>query len=93
VLLFVTFFLPGLIIFSANCVLFFFVASEIHVTLQQAPSEERSKKTREFRVLMSIFVVVGLTWILGFANSLLSEFPIIGDIMLVLTTLITPLQV
>lgn len=46
VLVFVTFFLPGLIINSANCVFFFFVASEIHTTLSHAPDSERGKKVR-----------------------------------------------
>jgi len=41
---------------------------------------------------MSIFVTVGLSWILTFAASILSPWPYLREIMIVLTTLITPLQ-
>jgi len=92
VLVFMTFFLPGLVVISTNCVLFFFVASEIHTTLSKAPESEKREKTKEFRVLMSIFVTVGLSWILTFAASILSPWPYLREIMLVLTTIITPLQ-
>jgi len=92
VLVFATFFLPGLILTSANAVLFFFVASEIHGTLSKAPDSEQREKTKEFRVLMSIFVTVGLSWIFGFLNSILSSLPVVKYIILVLMTIFTPLQ-
>lgn len=65
---FLGFFLPGLIILAANFVLFFFVSTEIHGTLSKAPQTEQKSKenTKEFRVLFSIFVTVGLTWVFGF---------------------------
>jgi len=91
-LVFATFFLPGLLLTSANAVLFFFVASEIHGTLSKAPDSEQREKTKEFRVLMSIFVTVGLSWIFGFLNSIVSQFDVIKYIMLVLMTIFTPLQ-
>jgi len=92
ILVFATFFLPGLILTSANAVLFFFVASEIHGTLSKAPDSEQREKTKEFRVLMSIFVTVGLSWIFGFLNSILSTVPVLKYIVLVLMTIFTPLQ-
>eukprot|EP01125_Pyxidicula_operculata_P008046 TRINITY_DN2720_c0_g1_i2.p1 TRINITY_DN2720_c0_g1~~TRINITY_DN2720_c0_g1_i2.p1 ORF type:complete len:219 (+),score=29.76 TRINITY_DN2720_c0_g1_i2:419-1075(+) len=85
-------FLPGFILTSANAVLFFFVASEIHGTLSKAPDSEQREKTKEFRVLMSIFVTVGLSWIFGFLNAILSEVYIVNYIVAVLMTFITPLQ-
>jgi len=91
-MVFATFFLPGLILTSANAVLFFFVASEIHGTLSKAPDSEQREKTKEFRVLMSIFVTVGLSWIFGFLNSILSGVPVVKYIILVLMTIFTPLQ-
>jgi hypothetical protein len=91
-LIFGTFFLPGLILISANAVLFFFVASEIHGTLAKAPDSEQREKTKEFRVLMSIFVTVGLSWIFAFLNSILITVPVINYIILVLMTMFTPLQ-
>jgi hypothetical protein len=91
-LIFATFFLPGLILISANAVLFFFVASEIHGTLAKAPDSEQRERTKEFRVLMSIFVTVGLSWIFAFLNSILMTVPILNYIVLVLMTMFTPLQ-
>jgi len=84
--------LPGLILISANAVLFFFVASEIHGTLAKAPDSEQREKTKEFRVLMSIFVTVGLSWIFAFLNSILATVPVVNYVILVLMTMFTPLQ-
>jgi len=92
VMIFATFFLPGLILISANAVLFFFVASEIHGTLAKAPDSEQREKTKEFRVLMSIFVTVGLSWIFAFLNSILASVAIVNYVILVLMTMFTPLQ-
>jgi len=77
---------------SANAVLFFFVASEIHGTLAKAPDSEQRERTKEFRVLMSIFVTVGLSWIFAFLNSILMTVPVLNYIVLVLMTMFTPLQ-
>jgi len=89
---FLAFFLPGLIIVSANAVLFFFVASEIHGTLSKAPETEQREKTKEFRVLISIFVTVGLSWIFGFLTAIFKDVPIVRDIFLILFSVATPLQ-
>lgn len=61
---FISFFLPGLIIVSANGVIFFFIAREIHDTLKSAPVADKKEKSRELKVYISIFVSIGLSWIL-----------------------------
>jgi hypothetical protein len=90
---FLGFFLPGIILVSINAVLFFFVASEIHGTLRHAPNDKESKhKAKEFRVLMSIFVTVGLSWIFGFVTSIFTNVFIVCHIFLVIFTISAPLQ-
>jgi len=90
---FLGFFLPGIILVSINAVLFFFVASEIHGTLRHAPNDKESKhKAKEFRVLMSIFVTVGLSWIFGFVTSIFASVFILCHIFLVIFTISAPLQ-
>jgi len=90
---FLGFFLPGLILVSINAVLFFFVASEIHGTLRHAPNDKESKhKAKEFRVLMSIFVTVGLSWIFGFLTAIVEEVPIVYPIFLTIFSISAPLQ-
>jgi len=88
--IFLSFFLPGLIIVSANAVIFFFIAREIHDTLKSAPKADKKEKSKEFRVYFSIFVSIGLSWILGFIMTFLSD---IGRIIfLILYSVLTPLQ-
>jgi len=90
---FLGFFLPAIILVSINAVLFFFVASEIHGTLRHAPNDKESKhKAKEFRVLMSIFVTVGLSWIFGFITSIFTTVFIVCHIFLVIFTISAPLQ-
>lgn len=91
---FLCFFLPGLIIVSANFLLFFFVSSEIHGTLSKAPqTEDKSAGSKELRVLISIFVTVGLTWFFGFLAALTNNIGtlVIYDIFKAL--LVTVVQV
>jgi len=92
IFIFTTFFLPGFILVCINSVLFFFVASEIHGTLSKAPEAEQRESSKEFRVLMSIFVTVGLSWFFAFLYAILATVDVINIILLVLMTLITPLQ-
>jgi hypothetical protein len=54
------FFIPGLIIISANAILFFFIGREIHETLAGAPKTDRREKRKEFRVYLSIFISIGM---------------------------------
>jgi hypothetical protein len=90
---FLGFFLPGLILVSINAVLFFFVASEIHGTLRHAPNDKESKhKAKEFRVLMSIFVTVGLSWIFGFLTAIVEAIPVLYEIFLIIFSISAPLQ-
>ena len=92
IFIFATFFLPGFILVCINSVLFFFVASEIHGTLSKAPEAEQRESSKEFRVLMSIFVTVGLSWLFAFLYAILATVEVLNIILLVLMTLITPLQ-
>jgi len=88
--IFLSFFLPGLIIISANLVIFFFIAREIHDTLKSAPKADKQASSREVRVYFSIFASIGLSWILGFIMSFLEG--VSRDIFLVLYSVSTPLQ-
>merc|ERR1712232_333765 len=90
---FLCFFIPGLIIISCNAILFFFVGREIHETLSSAstssnsgrPLDKEKLKTlkKEFRVYLSIFVSIGLSWIFGYLMFLL-PFPIVSDIFFII---------
>jgi len=88
--IFLSFFLPGLIIVSSNGVIFFFIAREIHDTLSSAPKADKKEKSKEYRVYFSIFVSLGLSWILGFLLPFLSG--VSKAIFLVLYSLLTPPQ-
>merc|ERR1712137_1352602 len=98
---FLCFFIPGLIIISCNAILFFFVGREIHETLSSAstssdsgrPFDKEKLKTlkKEFRVYLSIFVSIGLSWIFGYLMFLL-PFPIVSDIFFILFSIFTPMQ-
>eukprot|EP00027_Filamoeba_sp_ATCC50430_P000024 CAMPEP_0168551612 /NCGR_PEP_ID=MMETSP0413-20121227/6268_1 /TAXON_ID=136452 /ORGANISM="Filamoeba nolandi, Strain NC-AS-23-1" /LENGTH=192 /DNA_ID=CAMNT_0008582155 /DNA_START=278 /DNA_END=856 /DNA_ORIENTATION=+ len=89
---FAAFFLPGLILISANTVLFFFVAREIHDTMSQAPQSERREKSTELRVYVSIFVSIGLSWIFGFLMAIFPSDNVGALILLVIFSLTAPLQ-
>jgi len=89
------FFIPGVLMVAANAVLFFFVASEIHGTLSKAPETEqkqRRENSKEMRVLISIFVTVGLSWIFGFFISLTATVFVLYQIVQILFTVTAPLQ-
>merc|ERR1712063_118678 len=98
---FLCFFIPGLIIISCNAILFFSVGREIHETLSSAstssdsgrPFDKEKLKTlkKEFRVYLSIFVSIGLSWIFGYLMFLL-PFPIVSDIFFILFSIFAPLQ-
>jgi len=90
--IFAAFFLPGLIVVSANTVIFFFIAREIHDTLVQAPQADKREKKKELRVYTSIFISIGLSWIFGFLMTLFPPNNIGRVIFLVLFSITTPLQ-
>jgi len=90
---FFAFFVPGLVIISANSVIFFFISREIHETLASAPQiSEKKEKKREFRVYISILISIGLSWIFGFIMSLFPSNSIGAIIFDILFSITTPLQ-
>ena len=101
------FFIPGLIVISANAILFFFIGREIHETLATAPKTDKRERRKELRVYLSIFISIGLTWVFGYLIYLIPErIPqtvrtlsrcsgtdvFLVQIFLVLFSLTTPLQ-
>jgi len=90
--IFGTFFLPGLIVVSANTVIFFFIAREIHDTLASAPQADKREKKKEFRVYLSICISIGLSWIFGFIMALFDPNSPGFLVFLVLFSITTPLQ-
>jgi hypothetical protein len=96
----VAFFVPGLLIVSANFVLFVFVAREIRETLKGAAeirggSSEKKDTKRQLRVYASIVFSIGLAWLFGFISRL---FPASGGTLIpfqifdILFNVIVPLQ-
>jgi len=88
---FLTFFIPGLLIISSNGILFFFIGREIHETLAGAPKSDQRDRKKEFRVYISIYVSIGLSWVFGYLMFLVPN-DIVITIFLILFTIITPLQ-
>lgn len=93
----VGFFIPGLLIVSANTILFFFVAREINDTLKGAADirgGDKKDTKRQFRVYISIIFSIGLSWIFGFLMMLFieEETRVIAAIFDVLFNIFTPLQ-
>jgi hypothetical protein len=76
---FVTFFVPGLLCNAASAILFFFVAREISETFKGATGSERRDQKAEFRVYLSIFISIGLTWIFGYLLFLITQ-PIVQKV-------------
>jgi len=90
--IFLSFFLPGLIIVSSNGVIFFFIAREIHETLSSAPTADKKEKSKEYRVYFSIFVSLGLSWFIGFLLPFLPDNSDTEIIFLVLFSVLSPPQ-
>lgn len=88
---FLTFFLPGLIVISANAVLFFFIGREIHETLAGAPKSDQRDKKKEFRVYISIFISIGLSWVFGYLMFIIPD-DVAATVFLFLFSIFTPLQ-
>jgi len=88
---FLTFFIPGLVIISSNGILFFFIGREIHETLAGAPKSDQRDRKKEFRVYLSIYVSIGLSWVFGYLMFLVPQDVVI-TIFLILFTITTPLQ-
>jgi len=88
---FLTFFIPGLLIISSNGILFFFIGREIHETLAGAPKSDQRDRKKEFRVYISIYVSIGLSWVFGYLMFLVPE-PHVVTVFNVLFSIFTPLQ-
>ena len=88
---FLAFFLPGLIIVSANAVLFFFIGREIHETLAGAPKSDQRDRKKEFRVYISIFISIGLSWVFGYLMFLI-PVDVVALIFYILFAITTPCQ-
>jgi hypothetical protein len=105
--------MPGVIVVTINAVLFYFVAKEIHDAMASAPaaaaavdSNNKKVRRRHFRVYASIFVSVGLPWVIGFAAYFapkLADFAaspstvppagvVVGEILSLLFNVAVPLQ-
>jgi hypothetical protein len=88
---FLAFFLPGLIIISSNGILFFFIGREIHETLAGAPKSDQRDRKKEFRVYISIYVSIGLSWVFGYLQYLVPQEDVVV-VFYVLFSITTPLQ-
>jgi len=88
---FLTFFIPGLVIISANGILFFFIGREIHETLSGAPKSDQRDRKKEFRVYISIYVSIGLSWVFGYLMFLIPQ-EIVVSIFFIIFSIMTPAQ-
>lgn len=90
--IFLFLFTPGLIIISANAIMFFFVVREVRETLASTPKTNKNEWSKEFKVYLSIFVSIGLSWVFGFLMVLFNFQEILSLIFLTLFSITTPLQ-
>jgi len=88
---FLAFFIPGLICQAATAVFFFFISREIHETFKGAPNHEKRDAKQEFRVYLSIFISIGLTWIFGYLMFLIPQRQV-QRVLLVLFSISVPSQ-
>jgi len=93
----VSFFIPGLLIVSANTILFFFIAREIRDTLKGAADirgQDKKDTKRQFRVYLSIVFSIGLAWIFGFIYMIFTnaKTQVIASIFDILFNIFVPLQ-
>eukprot|EP01102_Stenamoeba_stenopodia_P011011 TRINITY_DN3364_c0_g1_i2.p1 TRINITY_DN3364_c0_g1~~TRINITY_DN3364_c0_g1_i2.p1 ORF type:complete len:320 (+),score=35.11 TRINITY_DN3364_c0_g1_i2:197-1156(+) len=68
-----TLFVPGLVAISINSILFFLIGREIAETLAGAPKTDQRDRKQEFRVYISIFISLGLSWVFGYIEVLISS--------------------
>jgi len=90
--IFLGFFVPGLFIVTANTVIFIFTVKEIHDTLKSAPNSDRKEKSKEMKVYFSIFASIGLSWLFGFIMVFTTDNEVLYAILLLLFSIMTPLQ-
>jgi len=85
------FFVPGIIIITINIILFYMIWREIRETLAGAPKTDQKNRRQEFRVYLSIFVSIGVSWIFGYIQASIPE-PITQLIFYIIFSFITPAQ-
>jgi len=85
------FFVPGIIIITINVILFFLIGREIQETLAGAPKTDQRDRKQEFRVYLSIFIVIGVSWIFGYIEASIPE-KVTQTIFYIIFSLTTPGQ-
>jgi len=85
------FFLPGVMITTANVILFYLIGREIQETLAGAPKTDQRDRKQEFRVYLSIFISIGVSWIFGYIESSIPE-PVTQLIFHIIFSIMTPAQ-
>eukprot|EP01101_Sappina_pedata_P005077 TRINITY_DN2265_c0_g1_i1.p1 TRINITY_DN2265_c0_g1~~TRINITY_DN2265_c0_g1_i1.p1 ORF type:complete len:323 (+),score=100.81 TRINITY_DN2265_c0_g1_i1:35-1003(+) len=85
------FFVPGVIIITVNVILFFLIGREIQETLAGAPKTDQKNRRQEFRVYLSIFVSIGVSWIFGYIEASIPE-EITQLIFYIIFSFMTPAQ-
>jgi len=88
---FAAFFVPGIIIITINVILFFLIGREIQETLAGAPKTDQRDRKQEFRVYLSIFITIGVSWIFGYIEASIPQ-DIIQLIFFIIFSFITPAQ-
>jgi len=66
-------FLPGLIIITVNVILFYLIGREIQETLSGAPKSDQRNRKQEFRLYLSMFVTLGVSWLFGYMEASIPE--------------------
>eukprot|EP01100_Stratorugosa_tubuloviscum_P014153 TRINITY_DN740_c4_g1_i1.p1 TRINITY_DN740_c4_g1~~TRINITY_DN740_c4_g1_i1.p1 ORF type:complete len:331 (+),score=118.94 TRINITY_DN740_c4_g1_i1:132-1124(+) len=88
-----TFFIPGFVVICLNCILFFIIGREIRETLGGAPKVDQRDRKQEFKVYISIFISLGLSWIFGYIDALFKpKNDVLALIFFIIFTIATPLQ-
>jgi len=85
------FFVPGIIIITVNIILFFLIYREIQETLAGAPKTDQRDRRQEFRVYLSIFVSIGISWVFGYIEASVPQIEI-QIIFFIIFSFVTPAQ-
>jgi len=85
------FFVPGIVIITINVILFFLIGREIQETLAGAPKTDQRDRKQEFRVYLSIFISIGVSWIFGYIEASIPQKEI-QLIFFIIFSFITPAQ-
>jgi len=85
------FFVPGIVIITINVILFFLIGREIQETLAGAPKTDQRDRKQEFRVYLSIFISIGVSWIFGYIEASIPQKHV-QLIFFIIFSFITPAQ-